>query len=212
MGQGLSTAALAVAASRPGLLRGTLSDLDPLGAAATQRAGLGLAAQAGLAPEPTERWHGRRFGRPCHRAPSAEGARRFRGRHRRHPCGGLGGRLTGARLARRALPLGAGASLRGGALGRRLLLAAGPLRRASLCRGALRRGLLLAAGPLRGRPLGGRLLPGRGFLLRWHFSSLRMRDADSRVVHADEDPLMLPAIYSIGSPQRQALPPLPPDQ
>jgi hypothetical protein len=31
-----------------------------------------------------------------------------------------------------------------------------------------------------------------------------VRDADSRVVHADEDPLMLPAFYSIGSAQRQA--------
>jgi len=33
-----------------------------------------------------------------------------------------------------------------------------------------------------------------------------MRVQSSRVVHADEDPLLLPAIYSIGSPQRQALP------
>jgi hypothetical protein len=32
-----------------------------------------------------------------------------------------------------------------------------------------------------------------------------MRDAESRVVQADVHPLLLRAIYSIGSPQRQAL-------
>lgn len=38
------------------------------------------------------------------------------------------------------------------------------------------------------------------------FSSLGCATQGSRLVHADEDPRLLPAIYSIGSPQRQALP------
>ena len=204
--QGLTSDCLAVSASRPGLLRGPLTDLDALRAAA-RRAGLGLAAHPGLAAESTERWHARWLSRPGHWTSAAdEGARRFGGCRRRRGRGASRrpGGFRGRSLSGCALALGRSASLRRRALGGRLFRT-GPLRGALLCRTALR-GRLLAAGPLGRRSLRGRLLLSRGFLLRWHFSSLGCATRSPRLVHADEDPLLLPAIYSIGSPQRQAFP------
>src|SRR6184192_2297912 len=193
--RGLRTTRLAVSASRPGLFRGPLTDLDPFCAAA-RRTGLGLAAHPGLAAESTERWDARWLSRPGHRTSTAgEGARRFGGRRGRRGRGAgrrPGGGFRGRSLRGCALALGRSASLRRGALGGRLL-GTGALRGALLCRAALR----------------GRLLLSRGLLLRWHFSSLGCVTQSSRLVHADEDPLLLPAIYSIGSPQRQAFPHVP---
>src|SRR5207302_7513417 len=194
-GRGWRSTRLAVPASRPGLLRGTLADLDALGPA--RGAGLGFATHSGLAAESTERRHARRLSRPCHRTRPERGGRLGgrrscgAGRRGRRANGGLGGGFRRSCLGGCGLPLGRGASLRRRALGGRLL-GTGPLRRALLCRAALGR-RLLAAGPLCRRSPGGRLLLMRGFLLRWHFSSLGCVTQSSRLVPADGDLAPLPA-------------------